>query len=74
MKKSRKLSAAHKKAISRSVKAYHSRCKRLNLNNQVAPVAPVELNTNKKRKRDERIAEILKRVRERKSKKLQKSN
>ena len=74
MKKSRKLSAAHKKAISLGVKAYHSRCKRLNLNNKVALVAPVELNTNKKHKRDERIAEILKRVRERKSKKLKKSN
>ena len=67
MKRTKKLSAAHKKAISRGVKAYHSRCKRINLNKQVASV---ELNINKKRKKDERIAEILKRFRERKSKKF----
>ena len=70
MKRTKKLSAAHKKAISRGVKAYHSRCKRINLIKQVAPVASVKLNINKKRKKDERIAEILKRFRERKSKKF----
>ena len=70
MVKSRKLSLSHKEAIRRSVKAYHSKCKRLSINEAMSNELNIRLKTLNERKkaRNSRIKEITNRIEARRAK------